>query len=213
MQLVVLGSGGVGKSCITIQYIQGHFVDRYDATIEDIYRKSSEIDGITSVLTIIDTAGQDGFTSMREHYMIEGDGFLLVYSVTDPNSLVELRGMYASLLTAKGKPSDVKCIVVGNKTDLTAQRAVSTAEGEEFAAQLKCPFIEISAKSKENVEKTFLSLVRVVRNDTVSNPLNNQKLENSEVKSETVTNDKQEVNANITNIKKKNKLKSLCIIL
>lgn len=33
-KLVVVGGGGVGKSCLTIQLIQSHFVDEYDPTIE-----------------------------------------------------------------------------------------------------------------------------------------------------------------------------------
>ena len=38
-KLVVVGAGGVGKSALTIQLIQNHFVDEYDPTIEDSYRK------------------------------------------------------------------------------------------------------------------------------------------------------------------------------
>jgi small GTP-binding protein len=89
--IVVLGAGAVGKSALTIQFIQGHFVERYDATIEDIYRKPFEIDGSASVLTIIDTAGQDNFTSMREQYMKKGQGFVLVFSITDSESFQALK--------------------------------------------------------------------------------------------------------------------------
>jgi GTPase SAR1 family protein len=35
-KLVVVGGGGVGKSCLTIQLIQSHFVDEYDPTIEGL---------------------------------------------------------------------------------------------------------------------------------------------------------------------------------
>lgn len=43
-KLVVVGGGGVGKSALTIQFIQSHFVSDYDPTIEDSYTKQCVID-------------------------------------------------------------------------------------------------------------------------------------------------------------------------
>lgn len=54
-------AGGVGKSALTIQLIQNHFVDEYDPTIEDSYRKQVVIDGETCLLDILDTAGQEEY--------------------------------------------------------------------------------------------------------------------------------------------------------
>merc|ERR1719411_1847874 len=41
----MLGAGAVGKSALTLQYIQGQFVPDYDPTIEDAYRKHTSVDG------------------------------------------------------------------------------------------------------------------------------------------------------------------------
>lgn len=49
-KLVVVGGGGVGKSALTIQFIQSHFVEEYDPTIEDSYRKQCVIDDEVAVL-------------------------------------------------------------------------------------------------------------------------------------------------------------------
>ncbi|GLD94536.1 hypothetical protein PINS_up003147 [Pythium insidiosum] len=85
-KLVVLGSGGVGKSALTIRLVTDNFLEDYDPTIEDSYRKLSTIDGDQVVLDILDTAGQEEYTSMQDQWMREGNGFLLVYSVTSQSS-------------------------------------------------------------------------------------------------------------------------------
>ncbi|KXS98824.1 hypothetical protein AC578_2053 [Pseudocercospora eumusae] len=68
--IAVLGSGGVGKSCLTMQFVQGVFVERYDPTIEDSYRKHIDVDGRHVVLEIMDTAGTEQFTAMRYYVQI-----------------------------------------------------------------------------------------------------------------------------------------------
>ncbi len=58
-KVVVLGSGGVGKSALTVQFVSGHFMEKYDPTIEDFYRKEIEVDHTPCVLEILDTAGTE----------------------------------------------------------------------------------------------------------------------------------------------------------
>jgi len=71
-RLVILGDGAVGKTTITIQFIQNHFVDIYDPTIEDCYIKQVLIDGRIYLLDILDTAGQEEYSAMRDQYMNTG---------------------------------------------------------------------------------------------------------------------------------------------
>ncbi|KEG13829.1 putative small GTP-binding protein RAB6 [Trypanosoma grayi] len=165
--VVVLGGGGVGKSCLTIQYIQGHFVDKYDATIEDVYRKPIDIDNEPAVLTIVDTAGQDAFGAMRDQYLKKGQGFVLVYSITDAESFQQLKRIYAQLRRVKGD-QPVPCVVVGNKIDETNYRAVASEEGSQFASQTKCPFLEVTAKNRRMAEEVFETLVRTIRSGGAS---------------------------------------------
>lgn len=67
-KIVVLGSGGVGKSALTVQFVQGIFVEKYDPTIEDSYRKQVEVDGQQCMLEILDTAGTVSY-SVRYIYL------------------------------------------------------------------------------------------------------------------------------------------------
>ncbi|XP_064397498.1 GTPase HRas-like [Halichondria panicea] len=161
-KLVVVGGGGVGKSALTIQFIQSHFVEEYDPTIEDSYRKQCVIDDEVAVLDILDTAGQEEFSAMREQYMHTGEGFLLVYSIIDKTSFEEIPKFYKQILRVKDK-TDFPMILVANKADLESERVVTQQEGEELARELKIKYVESSAKHRVNVEKAFHDLVRVIR--------------------------------------------------
>jgi len=161
-KLVVVGGGGVGKSALTIQLIQSHFVDEYDPTIEDSYRKQCTIDGEQTLLDVLDTAGQEEYSAMREQYMRTGEGFLLVYSINSRNSLEELSSFYEQILRVKDS-ENVPVLIVGNKCDLEIERQVSYDEGKALANRFGCKFIETSAKQRINVEEAFYDLVRTIK--------------------------------------------------
>lgn len=160
---MVVGGGGIGKSALTIQMIQSHFVDEYDPTIEDSYRKQCVIDQEPALLDVLDTAGQEEYSTMREQYMRAGEGFLLVYSVTSRSSFEEIVTFYQQILRVKDKDY-FPVVLVGNKTDLESDRVVTREEGQALARQFNnCKFIETSAKFRVNVEDAFYELVRQVR--------------------------------------------------
>ncbi|KAL5530641.1 RAS1 [Sanghuangporus sanghuang] len=162
-KLVVVGGGGVGKSAITIRFIQGQFVDEYDPTIEDSYRKQCLIDEEVALLDVLDTAGQEEYSAMREQYMRSGEGFMLVYSITDRNSFAEMDQFYHQILRVKDRDY-VPLVLLGNKLDLEdSDRTVNTAEGINLAKHFGCHFFESSAKLRVNVDEAFVELVREIR--------------------------------------------------
>ncbi|KAH3758754.1 Ras GTPase [Pelomyxa schiedti] len=162
-RLVVLGSGGVGKSSLTVQFVQRIFLEKYDPTIEDAYRKQMDIDGRACVLEILDTAGTENFTAMRDLYMKNGHGFVLVYSVISVSTFRDIPEMHDQILRVKDS-STVPIVLVGNKCDLTEQRMVTTDEGQSLAE--KCGshvgFLEASARAMTNVDRIFLDLVKLI---------------------------------------------------
>ena len=111
---------------------------------------------------MLDTAGQEEFTAMRESYMRSGEGFLLVFSVTNRASFDEVHKFYMQVLRVKDR--DVfPVILVANKTDLTSERVVQPNEIRALADNLHLPVIECSAKLKINIDQAFYELVRLVR--------------------------------------------------
>lgn len=107
MNISVLGSGGVGKSAVTLRFVREYFVKDWDPTIEDAYRKPVNIDDDSCMLEILDTAGQDvsycatharesyatgeswlqDFESLRAQWMMDKDGYVFVYSMDSRGSL------------------------------------------------------------------------------------------------------------------------------
>jgi small GTP-binding protein len=67
------------------------FIDEYDPTIEDSYRKQVVVDGETCLLDILDTAGQEEYSAMRDQYMRTGEGFLCVFAINNSKSFEDIK--------------------------------------------------------------------------------------------------------------------------
>ncbi|KAI0259871.1 small GTPase superfamily, partial [Gloeopeniophorella convolvens] len=160
---VVLGAGGVGKSALTVRFMRDEFVENYDPTIQEEYRRSIEVDGELTWLEVMDTAGAEQFTALNEVYIKSGKGFVLVFSLTLEASLREVTSLRQQILRIKGENSRVPMVLVGTKSDLTNEREVSTATIQELATRWKIPVYETSAKRNWGVKDAFADLVRQMR--------------------------------------------------
>jgi len=161
-RVVVVGAGGVGKSAVTVRFTGGNFVEKYDPTIEDSYRKAVEVDGIACMLDIMDTAGQEEYRALRDQYMKSGNGFVLVYSITSLTSFEAASKLRGEILKIKEDYPDIPIMLVGNKCDMESERVVSTQEGKDLAAKYQIGFIESSAKNNLNINEIFYELVRMI---------------------------------------------------
>eukprot|EP00054_Salpingoeca_dolichothecata_P012110 m.67239 g.67239 ORF g.67239 m.67239 type:complete len:842 (-) comp19789_c0_seq2:154-2679(-) len=117
-------------------------------------------DGETCLLDILDTAGQEEYSAMRDQYVRTGDGFVIMYSLTCRHSFEEAEMMYTFVQRIKDQ-DHVPVVLVGNKCDLDNERQVSATEGADLAKTFgHAPFFETSAKTRINVEECFHELVR-----------------------------------------------------
>lgn len=170
-RIVVVGAGGVGKSALTVRFIQGNFVEKYDPTIEDSYRKLVEVDGTACMLDIMDTAGQEEYSALRDQYMKTGQGFVLAYSITTTTSFEAATKLRTQILRIKEDNQDIPIMLVGNKLDLEDERQVTTEMGRNLAAKFSCGFLEASAKTNTNVKEIFFELVRMINKWREKNPV------------------------------------------
>lgn len=99
---------------------------------------------------------------MREQYMRGGEGFLLVYSVTERSTFVALR-QFKAMVDRVRNYEPVPMILVGNKSDLEKRRKVSKRDGEFLAKEFGCAFFETSAALRHNVDQIYYEIVRCIR--------------------------------------------------
>ena len=139
------------------------------------------------MLEVLDTAGQEEYTALRDQWIRDGEGFILVYSITSRASFSRIQKFHSQIQRVKestnagsptgpaylstpasptifntGLPAPV--MLVGNKSDRVTEREVSTQEGSALAKEMGCQFVEASAKNCINVEKAFYDVVRSLRN-------------------------------------------------
>ncbi|XP_071164093.1 circularly permutated Ras protein 1-like [Mytilus edulis] len=131
--------------------------------IEEVDEQNSggDSDEQQCILDILDTAGQEEYSSLRDQYIRTGDGFMIVYSINDVQSFQEAEAIYNFLLKIKDTET-VPAILCGNKSDLESERKITTDEGSDLAARLGIPFLETSAKTAINVTKAFETLVKEI---------------------------------------------------
>lgn len=162
--ITVLGSSAVGKSSLIQQYVKSCFPDDYNPTYEANYRKDLMVGSIPCALEIIDTAGQEHNPTLLNSLISKADGFLLVFDLTYAPSFDELQNYRERIMDVKAsqRARKVSYIIVGNKLDIETQRAVSTAKGRALAEKWGCSYVEISARTKANLDEMFSIVIRMI---------------------------------------------------
>jgi small GTP-binding protein len=156
--LLVWGAGGVGKTSLTLALIQQSIYD-YDPTIDDSYRKQIMVDDQYIVLDVWDTATQEQETTNGQ--IGQAQGYLLIFSLTDRSSFDQIPPLREKLLQARGG-TIIPMVLVGNKSDLNADRQVSSDEAEALASKWQMPYLEISAKKRLSSDLPFVELARLI---------------------------------------------------
>ena len=109
------------------------------------------LDDRTVRLQIWDSAGQERFRSLIPSYIRDSSVAIVVYDVTSRGSFTNVSRWIEDVRVERG--SDVVIMLVGNKTDLSEKRLVSTDDGERKAREDGVLFMETSAKGGYNIKQ------------------------------------------------------------
>jgi small GTP-binding protein len=112
-------------------------------------------------LEILDTAGTEQFTAMRDLYMKDGQGFVLVFSIVAKSTFTDLNDIRDQIVRVKDT-DHFPSILVGNKCDLEDQRVVQRNDAQDLASKWGSSFMECSAKTATNIQELFLDLIRQI---------------------------------------------------
>ena len=164
-KLIVIGDSGVGKSCLTNNAIKNTFDDAYNATVGfEFFTFNIRFNGKVVKLQIWDTCGQELYRSLITNFYRNSSLAIMVYSIISKESFDNVE-MWLRELRSHSNP-DVKVFLIGNKTDLEAEREVTTEQGENFYKQNNLNlFLESSAKTGFNSQKIFIKAAEILYED------------------------------------------------
>ncbi|MHA1304148.1 MAG: Rab family GTPase [Candidatus Heimdallarchaeaceae archaeon] len=160
-KVVIAGKSFVGKTSIVQRIGKSMFIESYTPTVgSNIVAKAVELDGKKAILLLTDIAGHQFFDKAIPAFFKRARVVLLVYDITDIESFNELEKWYNY---AVEYANDANIIIVGNKIDLEAERVVKKEEGFLFAKEKALEFIEISAKTMQNLDQVLELIIKTIK--------------------------------------------------
>ncbi|XP_054685509.1 ras-related protein Rab-17 isoform X2 [Grus americana] len=158
-KVVLLGSTSVGKSSLAYRYVKNDFKESLPTVGCSFFTQTLNLEAGTVKFEIWDTAGQEKYHSVCHLYYRGAHAALLVYDITNKETLNRAK-LWLRDLEKEFLPDEIVIALVGNKTDLAADREVATEEGEEFARTKGLLFVETSAKSNHHVNDIFMAIAQ-----------------------------------------------------
>ncbi|KAI5170736.1 Ras-related protein Rab-1A [Nematocida sp. LUAm3] len=167
-KILVVGSSGVGKTCLLLRYTESIYKDTYGSTIGvDFKMKTLQVEGETIKLQLWDTAGQERFRTITSSYYRNAQGIVLVFDLTDKETFSDVKGWINEITCNISTP--VVILIVGNKSDEPQKDPVAKEDVflliEECSSDklLFCGYKEVSAKTGDAVSEAFEEIARTIK--------------------------------------------------
>lgn len=170
LKILLIGNSSVGKSCLLSKYVDGFWPMLSISTIGVDFRINTiEIDDQLIQLRIWDTAGQERFRTITKSYYRDIDGVILMYSVDNFDSYIDIDYWMAEI--NRNCTKDPQIVLAANKTDLSFTRQVTVQQGLDIASKYNIPIMEVSSKKDVNVPEIFELLVKNILANHASNSI------------------------------------------
>ncbi|KRZ93689.1 Ras-related C3 botulinum toxin substrate 1 [Trichinella sp. T8] len=173
IKCVVVGDGTVGKTCMLISYTTDSFPQEYVPTVFDNYSAPLTVDGMTVMLGLWDTAGQEDYDRLRPLSYPQTDVFILCFSLVSPVSFDNVTSKWFPEL--RHHCPDTPILLVGTKLDLRDDQQIiknlgdqglspiTRSQGNKLAQKLHAiKYMECSALTQENLRQFRFSTKRFV---------------------------------------------------
>jgi len=163
MKVMVVGDGGVGKTCMLISYTTNSFPGEYVPTVFDNYTAPLVVEGQPVEMGLWDTAGSDEYSDMRVMSYPDTNVFLICFDLTSRESYNNVKTKWRPEIDAFSK--DIPVLIVGTKLDMRANApgAISEEEGKKLAQETNAVgYIECSALTQQNLPEVFESAIKAV---------------------------------------------------
>jgi small GTP-binding protein len=160
ISIILLGDSGVGKTRMVSRYVEHQSAASVAPTIGVACRTAVvQVDGTDFSLKIWDTAGQEIYRSLSEMYYRNGQGILLVFDQTRPETFTSLSGWFESIQNHAMEGTPV--VICANKTDLPAK--IEADDAVTFAQSKKSPLVLTSAQNGEGIEDAFTTVAALAQ--------------------------------------------------
>lgn len=168
-KIVLIGDSGVGKSNILSRWTADEFNLESKSTIGvEFATKEIKVDGKNIKAQVWDTAGQERYRAIVSAYYRGAHGALIIYDITKRKTFENIEHWFDELRQLV--PNDISIALVGNKSDLSHLRRISTSEANEYAQNKNFLFVETSALDDINVDLVFNQLIIHIYQNNISVP-------------------------------------------
>ena len=197
LKILLIGDSTSGKTQLLLRYVDEFFPEMHLATIGVEFKsKKIKLNDININLQIWDSVGQERFRSISKNLIINSNGLIFVYDITNRSSFSLIKDIYKNIKDIK--PENVKVIIVGNNKEMENERQVSKDMVKSFCEKHNIESIEVSSRLGTNVSKCFETLTKLI--------IGNKSKE--ELLREIGSKNNQNLNKIKTSVKKSKKLKS-----